>query len=151
MSDSAAVTGLKQTALHDLHVEQGARMVEFAGYSMPVQYPLGVKKEHEHTRAKAGLFDVSHMGQLILRGENVQAALEALPGPPAPVPTCAFFRTPVRSFPPRTVTGGSIQASEDVGSMSRSMVSVSTWSVSGRMREKIWRPVHRERRVPSGR
>jgi len=78
MSDSAAVTGLKQTALHDLHVEQGAKMVEFAGYSMPVQYPLGVKKEHEHTRAKAGLFDVSHMGQLILRGENVQAALEAL-------------------------------------------------------------------------
>ncbi|MDH2293365.1 glycine cleavage system aminomethyltransferase GcvT [Cobetia sp. 1AS1] len=72
------MTGLKQTALHDLHVEQGARMVEFAGYSMPVQYPLGVKKEHEHTRAKAGLFDVSHMGQLILRGENVQAALEAL-------------------------------------------------------------------------
>nr|WP_156941146.1 glycine cleavage system aminomethyltransferase GcvT [Cobetia crustatorum] len=70
--------GLKQTALHDLHVEQGAKMVEFAGYAMPVQYPLGVKKEHEHTRAKAGLFDVSHMGQLTLRGENVQAALETL-------------------------------------------------------------------------
>ena len=78
MSDSAAVTGLKRTALHDLHVEQGAKMVEFAGDSMPVQYPLGVKKEHEHTRAKAGLFDVSHMGELILRGENVQAALETL-------------------------------------------------------------------------
>ncbi|WP_176426382.1 glycine cleavage system aminomethyltransferase GcvT [Cobetia crustatorum] len=78
MSDSASVQGLKQTALHDLHVEQGAKMVEFAGYAMPVQYPLGVKKEHEHTRAKAGLFDVSHMGQLTLRGENVQAALETL-------------------------------------------------------------------------
>jgi len=50
---------LKRTPLHDLHVELGARMVPFAGYEMPVQYPLGVKKEHEHTRAASGLFDVS--------------------------------------------------------------------------------------------
>ena len=54
---------LKQTPLHGLHLELGAKMVEFAGYDMPVQYPMGVMKEHLHTRSKAGLFDVSHMGQ----------------------------------------------------------------------------------------
>lgn len=58
---------LRVTPLHDLHVELGAKMVPFAGYAMPVQYPLGVMKEHLHTRAKAGLFDVSHMGQVVLR------------------------------------------------------------------------------------
>ena len=105
MSDSAAVTGLKQTALHDLHVEQGARMVEFAGYSMPVQYPLGVKKEHEHTRAKAGLFDVSHMGQLILRGENVQAALEAAAAAAAPPPPPGTWAARPRAHSRRTPAG----------------------------------------------
>jgi aminomethyltransferase len=55
-----------RTPLYDLHVELGARMVPFAGYSMPVQYPLGVMKEHLHTRTAAGLFDVSHMGQVRL-------------------------------------------------------------------------------------
>ncbi|MGA2552466.1 MAG: glycine cleavage system aminomethyltransferase GcvT [Burkholderiaceae bacterium] len=69
---------LRKTALHSLHVELGARMVEFAGYSMPVQYPLGVLKEHLHTRAAAGLFDVSHMGQLRLLGPDAAAALESL-------------------------------------------------------------------------
>ncbi|MEZ5537543.1 MAG: glycine cleavage system aminomethyltransferase GcvT [Thiolinea sp.] len=69
---------LHTTPLYDLHLEQGARMVPFAGYSMPVQYPLGVKKEHLHTREQAGLFDVSHMGQVILRGEQAAAALEKL-------------------------------------------------------------------------
>ena len=54
---------LKKTPLHALHAELGAKMVPFAGYDMPVQYPLGVMKEHVHTREKAGLFDVSHMGQ----------------------------------------------------------------------------------------
>lgn len=53
--------------LNDLHVALGGKMVPFAGYSMPVQYPAGVMKEHLHTRAAAGLFDVSHMGQVILR------------------------------------------------------------------------------------
>jgi aminomethyltransferase len=53
-------------------------MVPFAGYEMPVQYPMGVMKEHLHTRAAAGLFDVSHMGQVILRGAGAAAALEAL-------------------------------------------------------------------------
>lgn len=72
---------LKQTPLHALHVSLGAKMVPFAGYDMPVQYPLGVMKEHLHTRAKAGLFDVSHMGQVIVQGASFEAAalgLEAL-------------------------------------------------------------------------
>lgn len=67
-----------QTALHDLHVELGAKMVPFAGYSMPVQYPMGIVKEHLHTRRSAGLFDVSHMGQLRLKGEGAATALERL-------------------------------------------------------------------------
>ncbi len=74
-------TSLLRTPLYDLHVELGARMVPFAGYDMPVQYPLGVLKEHLHTRARAGLFDVSHMGQVRLRGADINvviAALEAL-------------------------------------------------------------------------
>jgi len=72
---------LNQTPLHALHLSLGARMVPFAGYEMPVQYPLGVLKEHLHTRAKAGLFDVSHMGQVIVRGPtyaSVAQGLEAL-------------------------------------------------------------------------
>lgn len=72
------MTDLLKTPLHGLHVELGAKMVPFAGYEMPVSYPLGVMKEHLHTRAKAGLFDVSHMGQAIVRGEPRAAALEAL-------------------------------------------------------------------------
>ncbi|WP_426217835.1 glycine cleavage system aminomethyltransferase GcvT [Pseudomonas sp. DWRC2-2] len=69
---------LKRTPLHDLHLELGARMVPFAGYEMPVQYPLGVMKEHLHTREQAGLFDVSHMGQIRLHGKGAAAALESL-------------------------------------------------------------------------
>lgn len=61
---------LKTTALHDLHVDLGAKMVPFAGYSMPVQYPMGVLKEHLHTRAGAGLFDVGHMGQCFITAED---------------------------------------------------------------------------------
>ncbi|MEE9446886.1 MAG: glycine cleavage system aminomethyltransferase GcvT [Arenicellales bacterium] len=66
------------TALTELHIENGAKMVPFAGYSMPVQYPLGVLKEHLHTRSKAGLFDVSHMGQAMLTGKDATTTLEAL-------------------------------------------------------------------------
>jgi len=66
------------TPLHALHIEMGAKMVPFAGYDMPVQYALGVRKEHIHCREAAGLFDVSHMGQLYLRGANAAKALEAL-------------------------------------------------------------------------
>ena len=69
---------LLQTPLHDLHVALGARMVPFAGYSMAVQYPAGLMAEHHHTRNAAGLFDVSHMGQLRLVGTDAAAALETL-------------------------------------------------------------------------
>ena len=69
---------LAKTPLYDLHVKLGGKMVPFAGYEMPVQYPMGVKKEHLHTRSQAGLFDVSHMGQVRLKGENAAAALERL-------------------------------------------------------------------------
>ncbi|WP_207458606.1 glycine cleavage system aminomethyltransferase GcvT [Azospirillum sp. SYSU D00513] len=69
---------IKTTPLHGLHLELKARMVPFAGYDMPVQYPLGILKEHQHTREKAGLFDVSHMGQVRLTGDDPAAALETL-------------------------------------------------------------------------
>ena len=69
---------LAQTPLHELHVALGARMVPFAGYLMPVQYKAGVIAEHKHCRAAAALFDVSHMGQLRLVGQDASAALETL-------------------------------------------------------------------------
>ena len=69
---------LLQTPLHALHVELGAKMVPFAGYDMPVSYPAGITAEHKHCRAAAGLFDVSHMGQLRLLGADAAAALESL-------------------------------------------------------------------------
>lgn len=71
-------TLVKQTPLADLHVNLGAKMVPFAGYSMPLQYPAGILTEHRHTRSRAGLFDVSHMGQLSLYGERPGASLERL-------------------------------------------------------------------------
>jgi aminomethyltransferase len=69
---------LSRTALYALHLELGAKMVPFAGYAMPVQYPLGVLREHQHTRTAAGLFDVSHMGQLRVSGAGAARALESL-------------------------------------------------------------------------
>ncbi|MBY8169903.1 glycine cleavage system aminomethyltransferase GcvT [Vibrio fluvialis] len=78
MTQEHATQELLITPLHALHLEVGAKMVPFAGYDMPVQYALGVKKEHLHTREAAGLFDVSHMGQLRLHGEGAAAALETL-------------------------------------------------------------------------
>ena len=72
------MSDLLRTPLYDLHVELGAKMVPFAGYEMPVQYPMGVMKEHSQTRERAGLFDVSHMGQAILRGPSYEAAALAL-------------------------------------------------------------------------
>lgn len=82
-SDPASQQTLKTTVLHDMHLANGARMVPFAGYDMPVQYPLGVLKEHQHTRTAAGLFDVSHMGQIMIRPKSghvgdAAMALEAL-------------------------------------------------------------------------
>ena len=67
VTDSSA---LQKTALHALHLARGGKMVPFAGYDMPVQYPLGVLKEHLHTRTHAGLFDVSHMGQIELHPKS---------------------------------------------------------------------------------
>ena len=75
---TAPATDLKTTPLNALHLELGARMVPFAGYSMPVQYPAGLMTEHRHTRTAAGLFDVSHMGQLRLTGADAAAAFETL-------------------------------------------------------------------------
>ena len=71
---------LRRTPLYDLHVSLGGKMVPFAGYDMPVQYPAGVLKEHLHTRSQAGLFDVSHMGQIALRPKSgkVEDAARAL-------------------------------------------------------------------------
>ena len=78
MTQEHANQDLLKTPLHALHVEVGAKMVPFAGYDMPVQYALGVRKEHIHCREAAGLFDVSHMGQLRLHGANAAKAIEAL-------------------------------------------------------------------------
>ena len=75
MADSAP---LLRTPLHALHAALGAKLVPFAGYEMPVQYPMGILNEHLHTRAQAGLFDVSHMGQATLTGERAAQALETL-------------------------------------------------------------------------
>jgi len=80
---SSTESALKRVPLHALHVARGAKMVPFAGYEMPVQYTAGVLKEHLHTRALAGLFDVSHMGQIVLRAtsgkvEDAARALETL-------------------------------------------------------------------------
>src|SRR6266702_3290227 len=71
-------TPLHRTPLYELHVAQGGKMVPFAGYEMPVQYAAGVLREHLHTRSAAGLFDVSHMGQLALRPKSGQVADAAL-------------------------------------------------------------------------
>ena len=69
---------LKKTPLYELHQEFGAKLTEFAGYEMPVQYGLGILGEHQHTRTKAGLFDVSHMGQVILSGRPYKETALAL-------------------------------------------------------------------------
>ena len=83
MSEAPQTAPLLRTPLHRFHVERGARLVAFAGYEMPVQYPSGILSEHLHTRAAAGLFDVSHMGQIALRSvsgrlEDAARALENL-------------------------------------------------------------------------
>ena len=82
-AESAPMSELLKTKLHVKHIALGAKMVPFAGYDMPVQYPMGVLKEHLHTRENAGLFDVSHMGQCFIIAddgtfETAAKALEAL-------------------------------------------------------------------------
>ena len=80
MTDDPRRTESRKTGLYDLHVSLGARMVPFAGWDMPVQFPMGVMAEHLHTRAQAGLFDVSHMGQVLVtpRDGNLETAALAL-------------------------------------------------------------------------
>ncbi len=78
MSAPDTTTALQRTPLYDLHLELGAKMVPFAGYAMPVNYPSGIIAEHRHCREFAALFDVSHMGQLRLVGDDAAAALETL-------------------------------------------------------------------------
>src|SRR5262249_57209120 len=83
MAQTEAAAALRRTSLYAMHVRLGARMVPFAGHEIPVQYPGGIIKEHLHTRAAAGLFDVSHMGQIALRPhsgrlEDAARALETL-------------------------------------------------------------------------
>jgi len=78
MTDTAVLEEARPLPLDSWHRGQSARMVPFAGYSMPIQYPEGIIAEHEWTRTHAGLFDVSHMGQLIVTGEGAVQALEAL-------------------------------------------------------------------------
>ncbi|TXL06614.1 glycine cleavage system protein T, partial [Methylococcaceae bacterium CS1] len=69
---------IEKTALHSLHTELKAKITPFAGYAMPLHYPPGIIKEHLHTRTKAGLFDISHMGQIRLTGDQSAAELEKL-------------------------------------------------------------------------
>ena len=76
--DSSSNAALARTPLYGLHLDLGARMVPFAGYAMPVHYPSGILKEHVHTRARAGLFDVSHMGRIYVSGNDAARALESL-------------------------------------------------------------------------
>jgi len=71
-------TDLQKTALYDRHLTAGAKMVPFAGYEMPVSYPPGIIQEHQHTRKHAGLFDVSHMGQILVEGNHCAELLEAM-------------------------------------------------------------------------
>jgi aminomethyltransferase len=78
MSSAPTDAAPLHTALHALHVELGARMAPFAGYDMPIQYTKGILSEHLHTRASAGLFDVSHMGQALLQGRDAIRKLETL-------------------------------------------------------------------------
>jgi aminomethyltransferase len=78
MTLAAQLSALQRTPLHDIHVALGAQMAPFGGYEMPIRYPSGIMKEHLHTRAAASLFDVSHMGQIVLRpnsGRLVDVAL----------------------------------------------------------------------------
>ena len=81
--------GFKKTPLYELHRELGAKLTEFAGYEMPVQYAMGILSEHQHTRTKAGLFDVSHMGQVILRSRSYQETAYAVSYTHLTLPTTA--------------------------------------------------------------
>ena len=72
------MTDLKRTPLYDEHVRAGGKMVEFAGYEMPIQYPTGIVAEHRAVRSNAGLFDLSHMGEFFFTGDAAGAAIDAM-------------------------------------------------------------------------
>ena len=74
----SSIPQVKKTALYDLHIASGGKMIEFSGYQMPMQYSEGIKNEHLHTRSSAGLFDVSHMGQILVSGIDCINDLERL-------------------------------------------------------------------------
>src|SRR4029434_1053557 len=76
MSTTEAGATLKRTPLHDIHVALGAKMVPFAGYEMPVQYPSGITSEHRAVREQAGIFDLSHMGEFMVRGRDALALVQ---------------------------------------------------------------------------
>ena len=79
MGYKRVIMGVQKTALYDLHKSLGAKFVPFAGYEMPIQYRDGIVKEHISTRTHAGFFDVSHMGQFFLEGdETLEEALEKI-------------------------------------------------------------------------
>src|SRR5918912_3377586 len=75
---AAGADTLKRTPLHDRHVAAGARLVPFAGWEMPVQYPAGIRAEHTAVRERAGIFDVSHMGEIETAGPEAEAVLQRL-------------------------------------------------------------------------
>ena len=77
-TEDLSAAPLQRTALFGVHEAAGARFVPFAGYEMPIRYPAGIVTEHKHTRAAAGLFDVSHMGQIVISGDQAAEALETL-------------------------------------------------------------------------
>src|ERR1700677_2837979 len=77
-TSEGASAHILRTPLYALHRELGARMCPFAGWDMPISFPSGIVAEHLHTRQKASLFDVSHMGQALVAGRNAASALEAL-------------------------------------------------------------------------
>ena len=120
MADGTMADGiLKTLPLHELHRELGARMAGFAGYEMPIQYPMGLRAEHLHTRAHAGLFDVSHMGQLRVTGPQLHSALEsALPVDfadwPAPTSQAPTSQAPA-SQAPASASGAQILLSRGLG------------------------------------
>ena len=76
MSQTAAAQNLRHTPFHDIHVALGAKLVPFAGYEMPVQYPTGITAEHKAVRSACGVFDVSHMGEFIVRGPQAVALVD---------------------------------------------------------------------------
>jgi len=128
----AGTPELRKTPLFDLHQALGARMVPFAGYEMPVHYPGGVLKEHLHTRAAAGLCDVSHMGQIAIRPRSgrigdAALALEAL----APVDVAGLEEGRQRYAVLTDDQGGIRERDDHPGGRCTGAASASRWTGQG--------------------